>query len=119
LNTWIAPPNRTERDAVAALFKFADTFDQMTIGTADNFSKNPPSIGFDACAQGLFVEWYTDFMKTQREHMEINNPEHFVGVGVGGAGAKCLGGGYRAPQMTQAGTDRTDKVLLAVLSVRL
>jgi len=60
------PPNRTVHDAVAALFKFADTFDPMSIGTADNFGKNPPSIGFDARAQGLFVEWYTDFMKTRR-----------------------------------------------------
>ena len=60
------PPKRTERDAVAALFKLADTFDPMSIGTADNFGKNPPSIGFDACAQGLFIEWYTDFMTTRR-----------------------------------------------------
>ena len=60
------PFNRTARDAVADLFKFVDTFDPMSIGTADNFDKNPPFIRFDARAQGLFVEWYTDFMTTRR-----------------------------------------------------
>ena len=60
------PPNRSDREAVADLFKFVDTFDPMSIGTADNFGKNPPFIRFGARAQGLFIEWYTDFMTTRR-----------------------------------------------------
>ena len=59
-------PNRSDRDAVSDLFKFADAFDPMSIGTADYFGKNPPFLKFDAIAQGLFVEWYTDFMTTRR-----------------------------------------------------
>ena len=59
-------PNRSERDPVADLFKFADTFNPMSIGTADNFDTNPPFLRLDTTAQGLFIEWYTDFMTTRR-----------------------------------------------------
>lgn len=67
-------PDKTAKSDLFELFKVTDSFDPMSIGTADNFGHNPPHIHLDRSAQGLFTEWFTDFMTTRRNR-EANGDE--------------------------------------------
>lgn len=59
-------PDGDAKKSAAALFDRADTFEPDTIGQRDGFGSDPPFVRLSATAQGLFVEWYTDFMRDQR-----------------------------------------------------
>ena len=59
-------PDGPAKNAAAALFERADTFDADAIGSRDDFGDNPPFIRLSDAAQGLFVEWYSAFMRERR-----------------------------------------------------
>lgn len=59
-------PDGDARKTAAALFERADSFDPKAIGTHDGCSNDPPFIRLSREAQGLFVEWYSNFMRERR-----------------------------------------------------
>jgi hypothetical protein len=59
-------PDGPARHAAAALFERADNLDAEAIGRRDDFGDAPPFIRLSDAAQGLFVEWYSDFMRERR-----------------------------------------------------
>lgn len=59
-------PAGTAKKLAAALFERADGFDPDAIGSRDDFGNNPPFVRLSDAAQGLFVEWYTNFMRERR-----------------------------------------------------
>lgn len=59
-------PDGPARRAAAALFERVDTFDPDEIGSRDDFGNDPPFVRLSADAQGLFVDWYTAFMRERR-----------------------------------------------------
>jgi len=59
-------PDSDARNTVAALFERADSLDAEAIGSRDDFGNNPPFIRLSELAQGLFVEWYSAFMRERR-----------------------------------------------------
>jgi len=59
-------PSKEAREAANALFERADTFDPVAMGQSDSFGNDPPFVRLSDPAQGLFVEWYSDFMRQRR-----------------------------------------------------
>ena len=59
-------PDKAARDAAATLFQRADSMDPEAIGRRDDFGDDPPFLRFSPQAQGLFVEWYEEFMRDLR-----------------------------------------------------
>jgi len=59
-------PSKEAREAANALFEQADTFDPVAMGQSDSFGNDPPFVRLSDPAQGLFVEWYSDFMRQRR-----------------------------------------------------
>lgn len=67
-------PSSEARQAATALFERADALDPETIGAHDDFGNNPPFVRLSDAAQGLFVEWYSGFMRERRER-EVGGSE--------------------------------------------
>lgn len=59
-------PDGPARKAAAALFERADNLDAEAIGSNDDYGDNPPFVHLSNAAQGLFVEWYSAFMRERR-----------------------------------------------------
>jgi hypothetical protein len=59
-------PDGNARKTAAELFERADSFDPETIGSHADFGNDPPFIRLSDAAQGLFVEWYSSFMRERR-----------------------------------------------------
>lgn len=59
-------PDGPARKAAAALFERADNYDAEAIGSRDDFGNAPPFVRLSDAAQGLFVEWYSGFMRERR-----------------------------------------------------
>lgn len=59
-------PDQQLREGAHALFEMADNFKGDSIGTRDTFGDAPPHIHLDREAQGLFAEWYPEFMRTRQ-----------------------------------------------------
>jgi putative DNA primase/helicase len=67
-------PDKAAKDEAKAIFQYADTFDPESIGGHDSFDSNqPPYIRLSGAAQGLWVEWYTEFMRELRGVEECEN----------------------------------------------
>lgn len=75
-------PDGPAKKAAAALFERADTFDPDTIGSRDDFGGNPPFVRLSDGAQGLFVEWYSAFMR-ERRAAEAGGGESPIGAHFG------------------------------------
>ncbi len=59
-------PDSKAREAAAALFERADTFDSDAIGSHDKYGNEPPFVRLSDDAQIVFVDWYTRFMQFAR-----------------------------------------------------
>ncbi|WP_353853394.1 YfjI family protein [Accumulibacter sp.] len=59
-------PSKEAREAANSLFERADTFDPVAMGQSDSFGNDPPFVRLSDPAQGLFIEWYSDFMRQRR-----------------------------------------------------
>lgn len=59
-------PDGPAKKAAMALFERADSLEAEAIGSRDDFGSNPPFIRLSDAAQGLFVEWYSAFMRERR-----------------------------------------------------
>ncbi|MEF8737407.1 MAG: YfjI family protein [Candidatus Accumulibacter necessarius] len=59
-------PSKEAREAANVLFERADTFDPVAMGQSDSFGNDPPFVRLSDPAQGLFIEWYTNFMRARR-----------------------------------------------------
>lgn len=59
-------PDGEARKTATALFERADAFDPEAIGSHDDYGNNPPFIRLSEEAQGLFVDWYSVFMRERR-----------------------------------------------------
>jgi putative DNA primase/helicase len=59
-------PDGAAKQAAAELFERADALDPDAIGSRDDFGGNPPFVRLSDAAQGLFVEWYSAFMRERR-----------------------------------------------------
>jgi hypothetical protein len=59
-------PDKAAKEKANALFLRADAFDPETIGQHDGFGDDPPFLRLSEEAQGLFVEWYSGFMRERR-----------------------------------------------------
>jgi putative DNA primase/helicase len=59
-------PDSKAREAAAALFERADTFDPQAIGAHDKYGNEPPFVRLSDDAQIVFVDWYTRFMQFAR-----------------------------------------------------
>lgn len=59
-------PDGPAKYAATKLFERADSFDPEKIGSGDKFGNDPPFVRFSDSAQGLFVEWYSEFMSGRR-----------------------------------------------------
>jgi len=57
-------PNVEAIRAAEGIFRYADTFDPVAVGSTDG--NNPPFVRFNPAAQELFVGWYSDFMRKHR-----------------------------------------------------
>ncbi|MCK7581569.1 MAG: DUF3987 domain-containing protein [Chromatiales bacterium] len=60
-------PSQAARERARLLFERADNLDAEAIGYHDQFGEDPPYVRLSPEAQGLFVEWYTDFMRHRRQ----------------------------------------------------
>ncbi|MDR3158743.1 MAG: DUF3987 domain-containing protein [Zoogloeaceae bacterium] len=60
-------PDKEAKEKVHSLFLRADTFDPEAIGQHDGFGNDPPFLRLSDEAQGMFVEWYSDFMRERRD----------------------------------------------------
>ncbi|MCK7581549.1 MAG: YfjI family protein [Chromatiales bacterium] len=60
-------PSQAARERARLLFERADNLDAEAIGYRDQFGEDPPYVRLSPEAQGLFVEWYTDFMRHRRQ----------------------------------------------------
>lgn len=59
-------PDGPAKQAAAALFERADTFDPERIGSRDKFGDDPPFVRLSQAAQDVFIGWYSDFMQRRR-----------------------------------------------------
>jgi hypothetical protein len=59
-------PDGDARKTAAALFERADSLDPDAIGSRADFGNDPPFVRLSDEAQGLFVEWYSAFMRERR-----------------------------------------------------
>lgn len=59
-------PAGPARKAAVALFDRADSLDPDAIGSRADFGNDPPFVRLSEAAQGLFIEWYSAFMRERR-----------------------------------------------------
>jgi hypothetical protein len=59
-------PDELAIEATAKLFERADRLDAAALGVRYEAGNNPPIIRLSEAAQGLFVEWYSAFMRERR-----------------------------------------------------
>lgn len=65
-------PDSESRRVANGLFERANSFDPESVGRHDDFGSSPPFVRLSESAQGLFVEWYTDFMRQRRSIEEVS-----------------------------------------------
>lgn len=59
-------PKLDARNAAAAVFARADTFDPLAIGAKDDYGDAPPFVRLSDEAQEVFDSWYVAFMRNRR-----------------------------------------------------
>lgn len=59
-------PDSDARKRAVELFERADSLDPETIGSRADYGNDPPFVRLSKAAQGLFVEWYSGFMRERR-----------------------------------------------------